>query len=102
VRHADLLRVSARVEQTLEQAREWLVKSAERPPAELEGGARRFAMTLGRTFALALLARHAQWSLDNENDQRPVAAARRFAAAGVNLLSEMDAHDARVLARDES
>jgi acyl-CoA dehydrogenase len=101
VRHADLLRVSARVEQTLEQAREWLVKSSERAPEALEAGGRRFALTLGRTFALALLARHAQWSLDNERDQRPLAAARRFAAAGVNLLGEMDMTDARRLARDE-
>jgi hypothetical protein len=101
VRHADLLRISARVEQTLEQACEWLVKSSERAPEALEAGARRFALTLGRTFALALLARHAQWSLDNERDQRPLAAARRFAAAGVNLLGEMDMTDARRLARDE-
>jgi hypothetical protein len=31
-----------------------------------------------------------------------LAAARRFATAGVNLLSEMDPQDARILARDES
>jgi alkylation response protein AidB-like acyl-CoA dehydrogenase len=101
IRHADLVRISARVEQTLEEARAWLVKCSGRDVVALEAGARRFAMTLGRTFALALLARHAQWSLDNERDQRPLAAARRFASAGVNLLGDIDATDARRLARDE-
>jgi alkylation response protein AidB-like acyl-CoA dehydrogenase len=100
VRHSSLVRISARVEHTLEEARDWVEKSSD--PTLLEAGARRFAMTLGRTFALALLARQAQWSLDNERDERALAAARRFAAAGVNLLSDMDPIDARRLARDES
>ncbi|HEV7802409.1 MAG TPA: acyl-CoA dehydrogenase family protein [Burkholderiales bacterium] len=101
LRHPDLVRISARVEQTLEQARAWIEKTAARAES-LEAGARRLAMTLGRTFALALLARHAQWSLDHEHDERALAAARRFAAAGVNLLRDMDEEDARRLARDES
>lgn len=102
VRHTDLVRISARVEQVLEQARDWLSASAAAGNAAVEAGARRFALTIGRTFALALLARQAQWSLDHEQDGRPLAAARRFAGAGVNLLSEFDAADARMLARDES
>jgi alkylation response protein AidB-like acyl-CoA dehydrogenase len=101
LRHPDLVRISARVEQTLEQARAWIEKTAARAES-LEAGARRLVMTLGRTFALALLARHAQWSLDHEHDERALAAARRFAAAGVNLLRDMDEEDARRLARDES
>jgi hypothetical protein len=59
-------------------------------------------MTLGRAFALALLARHAQWSLEFERDERPLAAARRFASAGINLLVDMDRDDARKLARDDN
>ena len=102
VRHPDLVRISARVEQTLEQATAWLAARGRESPRPLEAGARRFALTLGRTFALALLARHAQWSLEHERDERPLAAARRFAAAGVNLSRDMDAEDARRLARDES
>ena len=82
VRHPDLVRISARVEQTLEEARALARARADRRRM-LEAGARRLALTLGRTFALALLARHAQWSLDHERDERPLAAARRFAAAGV-------------------
>jgi alkylation response protein AidB-like acyl-CoA dehydrogenase len=100
VRHPDLVRISARVDQTLEQARLWLADAA-RESAALEAGARRFALTLGRTFALALLAQQAQWSLEHEGDERPLSAARRFAAAGVNLLTDYDVSDARTLARDE-
>jgi hypothetical protein len=102
LRHPELVRISARVEQTLEEATRWLVHALESSPVALEAGARRFALTLGRTFALALLARHAQWALQHERDERPLAAARRFAAAGVNVLHDMDIEDARRLARDEN
>jgi acyl-CoA dehydrogenase-like protein len=98
VREPDLVRLSARVEQTLEQAEAWMQQAAD---AGLEAGARRFALTLGRTAQLALLARHAQWSLDEERDTRARAAARRFAAHGINWLADMDADDARTLARDD-
>jgi hypothetical protein len=101
VREPDLVRISARVEQTLEAAKSWLARNLQELPA-LEAGARRFALTLGRAFALALIARHAQWCIENERDRRSLAAARRFAAAGVNLLRDMDGADARMLARDES
>jgi len=47
---------------------------------------------------LALLARHAQWSLEEENDSGALAAARRFAAHGVNLMVDMGAADPRRLA----
>jgi len=99
LRHADLVRISARVEQTLEAARLWFIARAENP-SMLEAGARRFALTLGRAIALALLGRQAQWSLDHERDERPLAAARRFAGAGINLIGDPDPSDARLLARD--
>jgi alkylation response protein AidB-like acyl-CoA dehydrogenase len=99
LRDPHLVRISALVERTLEQAEEW-VANAE--GAGLEAGARRFAMTLGRAAELALLARHAQWSLEEEQDSRALAAARRFAAHGVSLLAEMDAADSRRLARDDA
>jgi alkylation response protein AidB-like acyl-CoA dehydrogenase len=70
-------------------------------PAELEAGARRFALTLGRALALSLLARHAQWSLDHENDGRARAAALRFARNGVDLIcDETDLAASRALAND--
>ena len=98
LRDASLVKISAQVERTLEQAEAWQVNAK---GAEIEAGARRFAMTLGRAVELALLARHAQWSLEHEKSQHGRAAARRFAAHGVNLLAEVDATDSRRLARDD-
>ncbi|MBI3044037.1 MAG: acyl-CoA dehydrogenase family protein [Betaproteobacteria bacterium] len=98
VREPDLVKISAQVERAVEQAEAWIAKAR---GAELEAGARRFAMTLGRAMELALLARHAQWSLEQEKDQRARSAARRFAAHGVSLLADMDAADSRRLARDD-
>ena len=51
-----------------------------------EAGARRFALSLGRTLALALLVRQAQWALARERDPEPSRVAQRFAANGVDLL----------------
>ncbi len=99
VREPGLVKISAQVERAVEQAEGWLDKES---GDGVEAGARRFAMTLGRAVELALLAHHAQWSLDEEKDQRTVAAARRFASHGVSLLAEMDAADSRRLARDDS
>ncbi len=56
--------------------------------AGIESDARRVALTLGRSLALALLCRQAEWSLRVEHDARPLAAARRFARNGVDLLVE--------------
>lgn len=101
VREPDLLRSSALVEQGVERAEAWLGEALHAGAAELEAGALRFAMTLGRAVELALLARHAQWSLEHEQDRYALVAARRFAAHGVNMLVEKDAVDSRRLACDE-
>ena len=53
---------------------------------QLEAGARRFALTVGRSLALALLVQQAQWSLARGSGAAR-AAALRFAAHGTNLLS---------------
>ena len=45
--------------------------------------------------------RHAQWALDHENDLRSLAAARRFALAGFNLLGDPDSADSRLLMDDQ-
>lgn len=62
---------------------------------------RGIVLTLGRSFALAVLLRHAAWSLRAEGDPRPMAAARRFAANGLVSLQAGDALDSRILALDE-
>ncbi|MBV9925166.1 MAG: acyl-CoA dehydrogenase family protein [Acidobacteria bacterium] len=79
-------------------ARAWLTWAAGEGQVKLEAGARRFCMTLGRALALALLTRHAQWSLDSERDPRAAAAARRFAHNGIDLIiSDIDPADANLL-----
>lgn len=67
-------------------AARWLVETARRDGLDLEAGARRFALTLGRSLELALMAHHASWSHSHQGDPRPLYAARRFAAHGVNAL----------------
>ncbi len=100
VREPALLRFTAQAERVLEQAAEWLGPASNTGVSASEAGARRFALTLGRVFELALLLRHAQWTLEHEQDARATAAARRFAAHGVNLLADMRLEDASILARD--
>ncbi|MEO6029134.1 MAG: acyl-CoA dehydrogenase family protein [Candidatus Binatia bacterium] len=86
----------------MEHAERWIADASARGGAHVEAGARRFALTLGRTLALALLVDHAAWALTHERDPRPGAAARRFARLGVDLLGtdDGDAEDAALLALD--
>jgi alkylation response protein AidB-like acyl-CoA dehydrogenase len=74
----------------LEHAEAWLNDAGEKPARVMEAGARRFALTIGRAMALALLVKHTQWSLHMAGDVRAVTAARRFASAGVDLIIPSD------------
>ena len=100
VREASLLRISALLERTLEAAATWLEQARQAGDADLEAGARRFALTLGRTFELALLARHAQWSSDNQRGSYALAAARRFGATPISLIAGIDRNDSMTLLAD--
>lgn len=82
-------------------AEAWLRETFPRDPLAVEAGARKLSLTLGRAIELALLVRHAQWSLDNENDGRARLAALRFAAHGVDLIRDDDRAEAAALANDE-
>jgi alkylation response protein AidB-like acyl-CoA dehydrogenase len=75
------------------------VQEAMPQPDRLEAGARRFAMTLGRSLELALLANHAQWCLDNGFGPRAAAAARRFAMTGVDQIADASLDDNRLIGR---
>jgi alkylation response protein AidB-like acyl-CoA dehydrogenase len=98
-RLADAARV-ARL--ALEHAESWLARARREGQAMLETGARELALTLGRAVELALLAKHAEWSLLQERDSRAAAAARLFASSGIDLLTERDPRDARVLMGGEA
>lgn len=105
----DALKVAARtalagVERALHTARSHIgdAPSGAVGLARLEADARRIALTLGRSLALALLARHADWSLAHEGDARARAAALRFARNGVDLLGAApELEESRLLAMDE-
>lgn len=97
VRESSLSSPVRAAQEAFEQAEAWLTGAMKDGGPVLEAGARRLAMTLGRAFALILLARHAQWSFDVEKDGRAMAAARRFAQNGINLIIQTNADDARAL-----
>jgi hypothetical protein len=81
----------------LEHARKWVV-GAMANPMGMEAGARRFALTLGRTMELGLLVEHAQWCLDHGHGPKTMAAARRLTRNGVDLISDVDdLDDSRLL-----
>jgi acyl-CoA dehydrogenase len=84
----------------VEHAESWMERAANEGQPSIEAGARRFALTMGRAFALSRLVEQAQWSLDNEKDARALAAARRFAHAGVDLIRDVEPEDARLLMED--
>ncbi len=86
----------------VEHARAWLGRAREVGLPALEAGARRFAMTLGRSLELALLLDHAAWARAHDKDGRPGAAARRFARSAVDLIVDEDAlADSAALANDQ-
>ena len=80
----------------LAHAGEWVASRVGDMPA-IEQGARRFALTLGRSIELALLCEHAQWALDNEKDPRFAAAARLFAKTSVDQVQDVSLDDSRSL-----
>ena len=65
---------------SLDHAMNWFTRTSDR--SQLEAGARRFALTLGRTMELALLINHASLTQDAQTQ----ANVRRFAASGVDLI----------------
>ena len=80
----------------LRHATSW-VRDAMPQPVRLEAGARRFAMTLGRSLELGLLIEHAQWCLDHGFGPRTAAAARRFALSAVDQIADASLDDTRLL-----
>ncbi|HEY5810400.1 MAG TPA: hypothetical protein VIT67_20690 [Povalibacter sp.] len=75
----------------------WLPGNAD---ARLQAGARRVAMTLGRTWQLMLLVEHAQWSRDHEGDNSGIVAAARFAVAPpVDQLADFTCEESLSLLR---
>jgi len=98
VRDVRLLECAKSAQAALLRAQQWIAKAS---GDVMEAGARRFAMTLGRAFALLLLCRQAQWSLDHEKAERALFAAERFTRNGVDLIAMEDVAGSKALANDE-
>jgi len=85
----------------LEHAAGWLETARAKGLPALEEGARRLAMTLGRAVELALLVDQGAWEKAHGKGGRTLAAARRFARHGVDLIvDETDAAESNALAND--
>jgi acyl-CoA dehydrogenase len=84
--HPDAAGVAKLAVDAADHAVDWITRAIEQSPAAVEHGARRFALTLGRSLQAALLAVQAQHDLDRHGDGRALAVAQRFAAEGIDLL----------------
>ncbi len=77
-------------------ATHWLQTAARLGQPALEAGARRFALTLGRVLALALLVAQGQWALAAGNG-RSCAIAHRFAHSAIDLIQDVTFEDEQIL-----
>jgi alkylation response protein AidB-like acyl-CoA dehydrogenase len=80
---APLVNAARIARSSLDHVAAWLTTAEREGQPALEAGARRLALTLGRTMELALLIKHAQWSNDHES-------ARRFATSTIDLFIDHD------------
>jgi alkylation response protein AidB-like acyl-CoA dehydrogenase len=76
---AGLIPVRDRARALMDAAGGWFGVAQQGGPADLEGGARRFALAVGRSLQLALAAEHAQWLL-GRGDRSGLAVARQLVA----------------------
>jgi alkylation response protein AidB-like acyl-CoA dehydrogenase len=97
---AELRAVGEKARTAIRRANGWLAETFASAPLDVEASARRYALTLGRSLELALLAHHADWSLANEKDARAKAAALRFARSPFDLLSARPRDESALLALD--
>jgi len=99
---ARLAAAAALAGRAADQALAWHRAAAADGPPALQAGARRFALTLGRATALALVCEHAQWALDHERDTRPRSAAIAFSHQPIDLMEGFGGPVAAALALDEA
>ncbi|MCB9598715.1 MAG: acyl-CoA dehydrogenase family protein [Sandaracinaceae bacterium] len=101
VTDAELVSAGRAARDTIARAGGWLLETMQRDPLDVEAGARRFALTLGRSLELALLAVQAQHALDTAGDPRTKLATLRFAAERHDLIGASDRAEARALGMDQ-
>ena len=95
----DVVQVAQRA---VDHADQWLQEARGQDPSTVQAGARRFALTLGHALELALLARHAQWAYEHEQDSRALAAAERLATHRIDHIAMTNVEAVFALANDEA
>lgn len=82
---------AARVSLTaLDHATSWFIKAEGMGRESLEAGARRFALTLGRSIELALLIKQAGWSGNYEENSQAAQSAIRFSHSAIDCIIDAD------------
>jgi acyl-CoA dehydrogenase len=89
--HPELQAPRVRAVDAARRAASWLKARASEDISLVEAGARAFALTLGRAYALALVVEHAQWLVQTRDNRRGLAVARRLASSGLDALDAVDA-----------
>ncbi|HST61064.1 MAG TPA: acyl-CoA dehydrogenase family protein [Longimicrobium sp.] len=90
VRDPMLVPVAEAAVRAVDHAAAWLADASAAGRAEVEAGARRFVLTLGRALEAALLAAHAEWEGDAQGGDA-ASAARRLVRNGIDLVHAVDA-----------
>jgi acyl-CoA dehydrogenase len=98
VRDGRLAAAGAKAMAALDRAEQWLREYGDARSAQSD--ARRFAMTLGRALQLALLVEHADWEMRTIGPRSGPAAAVRFGATPIDLLTAIDPDDSAALSRE--
>jgi len=88
-RHASLREACGAALRSADHLESWWSEAGTRGPWLHEAAARRVALSIGRTLALALMIEHADWAIATDRDARSAEAARRFARHGVDELSDV-------------
>lgn len=96
---SSLADAAAQITRAVDHAGVWLGETLQKGgPVAVEAGARRLALTLGRSLEAALLVREATRSKAHGDNAKPAAAARRLVRSGIDLVVDegLDA-DAKTL-----
>jgi len=81
---SELGEAAATAVRAVEHAISWATSGPD--PRQLQGGARRFALTLGRALELAMMIEHASWAQKNGGQADATALAQRFAQTRIDQI----------------
>ena len=92
VRDQSLQHASTTAQVAWQHALTWF-QANQADKVRLQAGMRRFALTVARATALALLVEHAQWAYDHNQNEHVAAAARLFAQQPIDYIDDLRSFD---------